>query len=88
VAGEGPAYNPATQVPPFNNPFREDYTLAGAGELIGGQPDIHQNIPETFRMRVDDWGVQLVIANAAGSTRLVSVLVAGFAGPGAATRIV
>ena len=86
AAGEGADYDPNTQVPPFNNPWREDYSLAGFGELIGGQPDIHQNIPEKLRMRVDDWGVQLQIVNARGSCRVASVDVEGFAGPGAATR--
>ena len=84
--GETVIYNPATQVPPFNNPFRADYSLAGPGELIGGQPDVHQNIVEPFRMRIDDWGVQLTIANSNGSCRLGAVNVAGVTGPSVARR--
>jgi hypothetical protein len=81
AAGEGADYNPATQVPPFTNPYRQDYSLAGAGELIGGQPDVHQDHNEPFRMRLDDWGVQLVIGNTRGSARISSVEVGGFVGP-------
>ena len=88
VAGEGADYDPATQQPPFGAPYREDYSLAGPGELIGGVPDAHQNIPETFYPRADDWGVQIVIANAAGSLRVGQVEVTGTPGPRAASRSV
>jgi len=87
-AGEGPDYNPATQTPPFGNAGRLDYSLAGPGELIGGVPDAHQNIGEPFRMREDDWGVQLEITNARGSARIQSVSVGGFVGPSSERRIV
>ena len=80
-AGPNQTYNPATQQPPFNTPFREDYALQNVGEIIGGQPDVLQNHSEPFRLREDDWGVQFTIANASGQLRLVSVSVAGFAGP-------
>ncbi len=86
--GSGAVYNPATQQPPFGQEYREDYSLAGPGELIGGVPDVHQDITETFRMRVDDWGVQLLITNSTGSCRLVSVGVEGRRGPKAGTRTV
>lgn len=86
VAGEGADYDPATQQPPFGNPYREDYSLASAGELIGGVPDVHQNLPETLYMRLDDWGVQLVIANSRGSLRVGQVEVQGMPGPRAASR--
>ena len=50
-------------------------------EIIGGVPDALQNHSEPFRMRQDDWGVQLIIANARGQCRLAAVSVAGFVGP-------
>ena len=74
-------YNPATQQPAFATPLREDYALQNVTELIGGVPDVLQNHSEPFRMREDDWGVQLVIANARGQARLVAVSVEGFMGP-------
>ena len=86
--GRAGVYDPATQQPPFKTPGRADYSLAGPGELIGGQPDAHQNIAETVRMRVDDWGLQLVITNKTGSCRLVSVEVEGRRGPKAGSRTV
>lgn len=81
AAGEGADYNPQTQVPPFGNPYREDYSFASALELMGGVPDVHQNHVEPFRMREDDWGLQLTIANSQGSCRLKGVDVRGFLGP-------
>ena len=78
-AGFGPDYNPALQIPPFNTPRREDYQI-GVTELIGGQPDADQNASEPFRLREDDWGVQIVIANAKGSAKVQSVAVEGYAG--------
>ena len=75
IAGEGPDYNPATQQPAFGAPYRQDYSLAGPGELIGGLPDVHQNVPETFYLRANDWGLQLVIANARGSARVGQITV-------------
>jgi hypothetical protein len=86
--GSGAVYDPATQRPAFNTPNRADYSLAGPGELIGGVPNVHQNIPETVRLRVDDWGVQLLIENKTGSCRLVSVELEGVRGPRAGTRVV
>jgi hypothetical protein len=86
AAGEGPDYDPATQTPPFGNPYREDYSLAGPGELIGGVPDVHQNATETFYPRVDAWGLQLTIANTQGSARIGAVDVAGLPGPKASSR--
>lgn len=86
AAGEGLDYNPATQVPPFGAPYREDYSLAAPGELIGGVPDVHQNITETFYTRLDAWGVQLVIANTQGSARIGQVEVWGVPGPRASSR--
>lgn len=87
-AGPNQTYNPQAQVPPFNTPFREDYSLAGASELIGGQPDVLQNLTESFRLRVDDWGVQFVISNTSGCCKINSVIVSGFFGPGASNRTV
>lgn len=80
-AGLNTSYDPATQQPAFNTPLREDYALQNVTELIGGVPDVLQNHSEPFRMREDDWGVQLVIANARGAARLVAVSVAAFMGP-------
>jgi hypothetical protein len=85
-AGEGPDYDPATQTPPFGAPYREDYSLAGVGELIEGVPDVHQNTSETFYLRMDSWGVQLVIANSQGSARIGQVEVWGAVGPRASSR--
>lgn len=86
AAGEGPDYDPATQEPAFGAPYREDYSLAGPGELIGGVPDVHQNITETFYPRLDAWGMQLVIANTQGSARIGQVEVWGVPGPRASSR--
>ena len=80
-AGPNTSYDPATQQPPFNTPLREDYALQAVTEIIGGVPDALQNHSEPFRMRQDDWGVQLIIANARGQCRLAAVSVAGFVGP-------
>ena len=86
--GSGRVYDAVTQQPPFNAPNRADYSLAEPGELIGGAPDTHQNVAETVRMRVDDWGLQLLITNTAGSCRLVSVEAEGVRGPKAGSRTV
>lgn len=73
------AYDPSGATPTsFNLPYREDYSLS-ASELTVGALDAHQNSIEPVRMRVDDWGVQLVIANAAGSARIGAVKVEGIA---------
>lgn len=53
----------------FEEPDREDYSLSPE-ELLEGKLDVHQNITESFRMRMRDWGVQLVIGNAQGSSRM------------------
>lgn len=73
------------------NPYREDYAPPGlatavhgqapVNELIGITLDAHQNHIEGFRCRLDDWGVQFVIANATGSLRIQSVVVHAVAGP-------
>lgn len=81
AAGESADYNPATQVPPFSTPLREDYALQNVTELIGGIPDVLQNHSEPFRLREDDWAVQFIIANARGTACLQSVNVSGFMGP-------
>ena len=65
---------------PFGAPYRADYSLAGLADAMGNPADVLQNTSEPFRMRADDWGVQLVIANAQGQTRVGSVMVEGFRG--------
>lgn len=72
VSGKSP-YNPAAPAN-FNDPYRQDYAQS-IGELLAGPLDVHQNVSENFRMRVNDWGVQIQILNANGSARLVSVTV-------------
>ena len=79
-------YNPsASTSATFAAPDRTDYKLTPA-ELITGTLDVHQNITEKFRMRVDDWGIQVQIANASGSARVQTVLVKGVPGPMLGTR--
>jgi len=80
-AGSNASYNPATQTPPFHTPFREDYAIQQVTEIIGGAPDVLQNHSEPFRVREDDWGLQITIANARGQARIAAVSVAGFVGP-------
>jgi hypothetical protein len=75
--GYGP-YVPGTS--PFNAPYREDYQISAA-ELTEGAPDTHQNHTEGFRHRLDDWGIQYVIANTTGSLRIQSVQIRAVAGP-------
>lgn len=58
----------------FNDPDRSDYSQS-PGELLAGPIDVHQNISEKWRMRVNDWGVAIQISNAAGSARIQSVVV-------------
>lgn len=60
----------------FEAPHRADYSLSPE-ELLVGEMDVHQNITEPVRMRVDGWGLQLRIENASGSCRLQSVRVNG-----------
>jgi hypothetical protein len=67
-----PDYDPATGN--FDEPNREDYSLTPE-ELTKGELDVHQNISERMRMRVNDWGVQVAIANSQGSARIQSVTV-------------
>lgn len=75
-AANTPDYDPANPASNFDAPNRADYSLT-PGELIApsGSLDIHQNTSEALRMRINDWGVQLVIANTQGSARLQGVLV-------------
>jgi hypothetical protein len=83
-----PDYVPATSTDQtFDAPARADYSLT-ADELLTGVLDVHQNITEKFRMRLDDWGVQIQINNAQGSARVQTVLVRGVLGPAAGTRSV
>jgi len=66
-------YDPATAPPgAFDAPYRADYSLTPE-ELLAGATDIHQNTTEKYRMRINDWGVQMVIANKQGSARVESV---------------
>ena len=69
-----PDYDPATGN--FDEPNREDYSLSAA-ELTKGALDVHQNVPERLRLRMNDWGVQIAIANSQGSARVQSVTVRG-----------
>lgn len=75
VAGKAD-YNPANSSTQFDSPWREDYSPT-AGELTTGALDVHQNISEVVRMRVDAWGVALVISNGQGSARIQAVSVGG-----------
>jgi hypothetical protein len=77
-AGDAADYVPG--MTPFAAPYRADYSLAGLADAMGNPADVLQNTSEPFRMRADDWGVQLVIANAQGQTRVGSVMVEGFNG--------
>lgn len=67
-----PDYNPDNSETDFDIPHREDYSPS-AEELLDAPLDVHQNINESLRMRVDDWGVQLVIGNNTGSVRIAGV---------------
>lgn len=68
-------YDPATSTAAtFGAPHREDYSLTPE-ELLAGELDVHQNITEPLRMRVDDWGLQLTIENVTGSCRIGGVRV-------------
>lgn len=75
--GQGP-YNPANPngPPSFDAPNRQDYSLSPS-EMLVGALDVHQNITERLRMRMNDWGVQVIVQNGTGSCRLQSVMVAG-----------
>jgi hypothetical protein len=80
------AYNPATSTQPqFDAPYRADYALTPQ-ELLVGELDVHQNYTEKFRMRRDDWAVQIQILNTSGSARIQAVGVMGVAGPSAGSR--
>lgn len=70
-------YDPdtATQAQ-FEEAGRQDYALT-AGKLLVGELDVHQNITEPIRMRVDDWGLQVTIENVQGSARIQAVRVSG-----------
>jgi hypothetical protein len=70
-------YDPATATPQtFLAPWRNDYSISAA-ELLAGIADLHQNHVLPLRMRRQEWGVQLVIANTTGSLRVQAVEVAG-----------
>lgn len=70
-------YDPAHPTPAkWGAADRQDYSLTPA-ELTSGRLDTHQNVTEPFRLRLDGWGVQVVIANAAGSARIQAVSVRG-----------
>ena len=70
-------YNPAAATSTtFNAEGRADYSPSAA-ELLAGAPDLHQNHTLPLRMRRLDWGVQIKVANAAGSLRLAAVEVGG-----------
>lgn len=64
----------------FQAPYREDYKMTAA-ELLSGAPDTHQNRTESFRHRLDDWGIQFVIVNKTGSCRLQGLSVRAVGGP-------
>lgn len=74
-------YNPNTQQPAFNTPFREDYTPQVLAETVGNAVEQHQNINQPYRMRVDAWGIQVQLQNSRGSMRVASVMVGGVMGP-------
>lgn len=75
VAGQ-PDYDPETATEAqFDQPHRENYALT-AGELLVGKVDVHQNITERRRMRVNDWGVQISMKSTRGSCRVRGVAVA------------
>jgi len=63
----------------FSAPYRQDYAV-GVADLLNPL-EVHQNILESFRCRLDDWGVQFTVANSAGSCRLQSINVRAVAGP-------
>lgn len=70
-------YNPAAPTTgTFNAPYREDYQPSAA-ELLAGAPDLHQNHPLPFRLRRQDWGIQIQVTNISGSARVQSVEVGG-----------
>lgn len=75
VYGKGP-YDPGAPAGPpgFGDPDREDYAPS-IGELgaAGVALDLHQNTTEPLRLRVNAWGLQLVIENKAGSARVGAV---------------
>lgn len=81
AAGSNETYNPATQTPAFNTPYRDDYAIQNVTEIIGGRPDVRQNHSEPFRLREDDWAVQFVIENTRGTALIRSVTAGGFKGP-------
>jgi len=66
--------NTATEAD-FDRANRQDYSLTPE-EVMIGELDVHQNTTEGLRMRVNDWGVQLVIENQQGSARVQAVSVA------------
>lgn len=79
-------YDPAAATEQtFDTPDREDYSLS-AQETLVGTLDAHQDITEKFRMRLDDWGVQVQIENAQGSARIQAVGLRGVAGPALGTK--
>lgn len=83
VQGLG-TYTPGQGV--WANPYREDYSLSPAELLSGGVLDTYQNHTEAFRMRMDDWGVQLVIGNSQGSCLVQTVTIRAVGGPNMDTQ--
>ena len=65
-------YDPSNPGSDFDAPGREDYSLT-PGELVSGKLGVHQSLAENLRLRLNDWGVQLVVASSQGSCRVVSV---------------
>lgn len=72
AAGQA-AYNPSDPNANFDAPYRQDYTPS-LPEMLKAKLNVHQNVPERWRMRVNDWGVQITIANSSGSARIQSVV--------------
>ena len=65
----------------FTQPKRQDYSMVpDIGLYSPGVPfDVHQNSTKRFRFRMRDRGPAVTVANANGSTRIVSVSMSGLA---------
>ena len=74
-------YDPATSTDAtYAVAHREDYSTTPE-ELLVGNPDAHQNMQERATARVDDVGLQIIVTNAQGSARLMTLQVQGFTKP-------
>ena len=74
-------YDPATRTDAtYAVAHREDYSTTPE-ELLVGNPDAHQNMQERATARVDDVGLQIIVTNAQGSARLMTLQVQGFTKP-------